>query len=47
MKIKKNLIFNIGYGKPSSINYLANLISDKFINIPNDPENLIAHMQIY
>ena len=38
MKMKKNnLIFNIGFGKPNSINFLASLISKKFVNIPKRP----------
>ena len=34
---KKNLIINIGFGKPSSINFLVSLISKKFVKIPKRP----------
>ena len=44
---KKNIIFNVGYGKPKSINYLVNLISGKKIYIPKRPgEPNITHSNI-
>ena len=44
---KKNLTLNIGSSKPRSVNFLANLISKKKINIPKRPgEPLITYANI-
>lgn len=43
----KNLILNVGYGKPKSVNYLVNLIGGKKIFIPKRPgEPDITHAKI-
>jgi UDP-glucose 4-epimerase len=40
----KNQIFNVGYGKPNSVNYLLKLIGGKKIHIPKRPgEPFITH----
>ena len=44
---KKNLVLNVGYGKPHSVNYLTNLIKGEKIFIPKRPgEPNITHANI-